>query len=463
MKAKIKKALVIILAVSVFAASCFALLGHLKAKGRPSIILITLDALRPDHLGCYGYGRNTSPHIDRIAKEGAIFTQAIAQSSYTAGSVASLITSTYPNIHGVKDWEYQLSRRIPFTLAEILKRQGYATALISDQISLPLISRLADGFTTFNTLRSYTFGPNAKKKQVVNITDWAINWLKGNRKNKFFLWLYYINPHGPYVAHPPYDKIFLHDKYYNPKKKLPFSDNPYQQFAIGAIPRYLMIGNIREVDYYISQYDGEIAYVDEQIGRLREALKSLGLDKNTVIIINSDHGEGMGEHNQYFSHTVFLYDYLIRVPLIIKFAKDIPAGIKIGTQVRGIDIAPTILDLLGIPKYEFMQGESLLPLLRNPDYNFDPFSYSEFFGIKCVRTNEWKLIYNSENRRYELYNLKNDPLELNDLSSAEKSRFEFFKEKLDDYMHESDPQEIKIRRQLSQDEKERLKSLGYAK
>lgn len=462
MKPGIKNSLVIALVISVFTLVFFVSLRHLESRRRPNIILITLDALRPDHLGCYGYKRNTSPNIDKTAKEGAIFTQVIAQSSHTAPSNASLITSTYPNIHGVKDWGYHFNASIVKTLPVILKEHGYRTAFISDFLAFSLIKGFENGFDTFNTLNTFTLGSINTRKQIIDITDWAIDWVENNRGKNFFLWLYYTDPHGPYIPPYPYDKMFIGDQYYNINRKVPISENNYSQDSIGHIPKYLSYNNIMNANYYISQYDAEIRHIDDQIGRLLQELKNRDLEKNTVIIINSDHGEAMGEHNRYFCHANSLYDELIKIPLIIKWEDRIPSGIKNNTQVSSIDIMPTILDILRIKKYKFMQGNSLLPLLGGQKYTFTVFAYSEFWEKKSVRTQGWKLIYDSKNKQYELYNLKNDPAELNDISAAEQTQFKFLKQKLDEYIKNSASQSKITAPALSQDEKERLKSFGYA-
>jgi len=464
---KISKSLGIILVISVLWLVLSFLLKHLVPSRRSNIILITLDALRPDHLGCYGYGRNTSPNIDKIGQEGIIFTQAIAQSSHTAASNSSLITSAYPNIHNVKDWGYQLNPRIPYTLAEILKAHGYTTALISDQVALSLIKGFERGFITYHTIWSSTFGLTSNRRKIIDITDWAIRWIKNNKDKNFFLWLYYLDPHGPYVPPSPYNQKFINDKYYNVRKNIPIADDVYNQSVIGAIPNYLAINGITDVDYYISQYDGEISYIDSQIGRLCEEFKKLRLDKNLIIIINSDHGEGMGEHNEYFCHGIFLYDELIRIPLIITFDKHIPPGKKIDIQVRSIDIMPTILDLLKIKKDKYMQGHtrgvSLLPLIFNSDkYFISPrFAYSEFLNRQSVRTKEWKLIYNEENNQYELYALIEDPSESNNLVLKKTKEFGYLKQKLDNYRESGDKDKAGPEFITGEERKEQLRSLGY--
>lgn len=459
-KPEVRQSLVIILVISVLSLAFFVFLRHLKAIRRPNIILITLDALRSDHLGCYGYMRDTSPTIDRLAREGIIFTNYIAPSSHTAPSNASLITSTYPNVHNVKDWGYQFSPGISTTLPMILKKHGYNTAFISDQLALPLIKGFERGFNTFNTINAFTYGPVSKRKRVIEITDWAINWLRNNKEKKFFLWIYYLSPHGPYLPSSPYDKMFVHDQYYKINKSVPISEDLYSQSPIGTIPRYLTVNGINDVGYYISQYDGEIRRVDDQIGRLLSELKNEGIFQNAIIIINSDHGEALGEHERYFCHANSLYEELIRIPLII-WSKNMSFGRVIASQVRTIDLMPTILNMLGI-RPDVMQGQSFLPLINGGGDKFPLFAYGELFNLVSVRTNGWKLIYDKNNSQYELYDLKNDPRESRNLALEEKNKFEYLKQKLREYMRRPQPKDKTITPALSRNEREMLKSLGYS-
>jgi arylsulfatase A-like enzyme len=403
--------------------------------------------------------RNTSPTIDKLARQGVIFTNFIAPSSHTSSSNASLVTSTYPNVHGVKDWGYQFSQKISKTLPMILKEHGYNTAFISDQLALTLIKGFERGFNTFNTIYSFTF--DRHRERLIDITDWAISWLRDNKYKKFFLWVYYLSPHGPYIPYSPYDKMFVHDKYYNINKNIPISDDYFLQSPIGTIPRYLAIDDTNDVDYYISQYDAEIRRVDNGISRLLEELKKGRLDKNTIIIINSDHGEALGEHDRYFCHNNSLYDELIRIPLIISWDKKIPFGIKIDKQVRTIDLMPTILNILKI-KFGNMQGQSFLPLIMNRTDNFPSVAYSEWLDLVSVRTKKWKLIYNQNNMQYELYDLENDPKERNIIVNKEIGIFKFLRFELDKYLFDSGTEGKPIKSVIRPEVKEKLRALGYA-
>lgn len=428
------------------------LINHLIKPKDLNVILITIDSLRPDHLGCYGYKRNTSPIIDKLAKESVLFSQAIVQGHRTPLSLPSLHTSTYPRTHGVYREGFKISPSLP-TLAEILKKNGYWTKAIC--FFEDNITGLERGFDVFT---------GGAKTDL--ITKTAISWLEKNQNNKFFLWIHYLDPHSPYLPPAPYNSMFL--KFGS--KNMPISNNPLDGYK--AIPVYVAENNITDIDYYISQYDGEIRFVDEQLGILLQRIKELNLDKNSILILTADHGESMGEHNDYFMHGN-LYDEIIKVPLFVKCEKIIPRAKIISHQVQLIDIAPTILNALSISKPKSMQGSSLLPLIlknkRHPSF----FAFTELaasykkikeLSKESVRTNEWKLIYTKDirnnNELYELYNLNLDPGENDNLIEKETNTFNFLKTKLD-YWRNKIPCSESIAGELTEEMKKALKSLGY--
>lgn len=425
-------------------------------QNRPGIILITIDALRPDHLGCYGYERNTSPNIDSLSRQGVLFTQAISQSSHTAPSNSSLITSSYVQDHRVEDWGYQISRRVMF-LPKVLSWKGYTTAFISNQYVLPLINGFLNGFGTFKMMRRDI---KEAKKHNAWVTDQAIDWLRHNSGKKFFLWVYYLGVHGPYAPPAPFDTMFLHDAY-SKEREIPVAEND-EQFVVNRIPGYVARGGITDTGYYISLYDGEIRAVDHEIGRLISEIRALQLDKRTIVVLTADHGEGMGEHDAYFCHSTFLYDEFIRIPLIVIFPEKKNAGKKIGSQVRSIDIMPTFFDAAGMPYVNlFLKGKSLIPLVEGTSTMFPAYAYSTFLERHTVRTNDWKLIFNTKTNTYELFDLRRDPREKMDLSGTEKDMFDTLFRRMKGYLgprwERGSP-----RRALSfQNVREQLRSLGY--
>lgn len=430
-----KRKLFIALLVSLVIAAGAYFLYPLHRPRYPNILLITIDALRPDHLSCHGYKRNTSPNIDKLARKGVLFTQAISQASWTCPSIHSLITSTYPSTHGGYFWDQVFPDSIPI-LPQILKEKGYYTGFISGHGGLSKIGGFSQQvFDTFEDIFS------AKSDEI---TQKAMLWLQKNRNTRFFLWIHYMDTHDGSIGVPE-EKHF--------------------------------IKNItsEEINTYTLRYDKAISYVDSQISGLLRELKEIGLYKNTLIIITADHGEEMGEHNLCFTHGGFLWDSVIKVPLIIFYQSLFPKDKIITQQVQLIDIAPTICDILKVKKPKSFEGRSLLPLIKGENI-YSTYAFSEHKENKgdlsagdwiytklSIRTLEWKLFYTYtlQSKEYELYNLKADPQELHNLVEIEKKQFKFLKVKLEEWMSRPKPNITSLTISLDDDTKERLRGLGY--
>lgn len=460
---KEQKLFIILLSFIIAIFVCIYSIDYLNYTKNLNVLFINLDALRPDHLGCYGYKRDTSPNIDKLAKEGVIFTQAISQSSYTPCAIYSILTSVYPYLHGVYNFGTAMNPGLQ-TLPGVLKDKGYYLGLISGR------GKLAEFHFPEFEIKFDTFYPNdINYLSADKVTKNAINWLRLNKEKKFFLWLYYLEPHTPYKPPAPYNKLYVNDEFMEKNKKnIPISDNPNELYdGYGAIPRVTAVKSITDANYYISQYDGEIRFTDEQIGKVLAELKKLNLYNKTLIIITSDHGEFMGEHNFYFIHCVHLYDPVIKVPLIFKCSNMLPEGKTIYQQIGHIDIVPTILDLLGIKTRIKTSGISLYSMLLKDKKHPSRIIFSEFIDKKKIivtslRTGKWKLIYNSLNQKYELYDLKNDPEELINLVEIEKNIFRPLKQILEKYAkNRSLLKKTNQNQFLDEKTKKKLKSLGY--
>jgi len=451
---RINKRYKLILFILVFLSIGSFFFLKIQAFVRPNIILITVDALRSDHLSCYGYKRNTSPNIDRIGQEGILFTQAISASSHTPPSIGTILTSNFPYVHSLVLWGDSIRKDIT-TIAELLKSEGFLTIFIGGN------QNFSKGLHGINRGFDIFFEEESK---VNLITNKALELINKSKNRPFFLWIHYMDAHSPYLPIPPYDRLFINDEFYDTKKSLPIVENFSDCYGYNGIPVFIATkkNGIDNPDYYVSQYDGAIRTIDTYIGMLINRLKMLKIYNRTLIIISADHGEMLGEHGYFFHHGCFLYEELIRIPLIINFP-NLTHKI-INTQINAhLDIAPTILDILKIRKAKTMIGSSLLPLILGK--NRYPHKYvfvDEGVTKKCVRTDEWKLIYTnrSDKEEYELYNLKGDPQELNNLVSAEKEKFGFLKQKLDDYKQVG-PQNKKSKASLDEATQERLRSLGY--
>jgi len=435
------------------------------AKKQPNIVFIVVDTLRADHVGCYGYGRQTTPTIDKVAVEGIRFEQVISSSSWTLPSVMSTFTSLPASLHGAEHYRAMLYPGIA-TLAEILKKQGYQTAGITsnpttnakygfgkgfdfyDDYTIPMAIE-ENLFDDFKNASDITQKPTSK---LVNKA--AFKWLEKKRKGKFFLFLVYLDPHADYLAPKPFATMF---------------DPSYKGTVNGKGIKYLKSDGLKKADreHLKARYDGEVRFVDENIKKLLQKLTELKLDENTLLILMSDHGEEFWEHGG-THHGHSLYDELIKVPLIMKYPKFLPAGKAVKQQISNLDIMPTILDLLGIPIPKQCQGQSLLPLVTGKAKYTPRPVYSETKAKKTIhslRTPTHKLIVNVNTKKMEAYNLEKDPKEQNNLIDQDLA---WKKKLIQDYENlqkfiESKKTNAAAAKKPELDEKTilRLKAMGY--
>jgi len=363
-----------------------------------NVVLISIDALRPDHLGYMRYNKNTSPNIDEIALNGIYFTQAIAPSSYTLPSQMSLFSSLYPSVHkvGLKEKLVKLNENAT-TLAAILKNNNYNTAGF---VTLPFMGSYA-GFSKGFDLYDDTGAFNATYRNAEHINKPIFNWLNKNKEKNFFLFVHYMEVHTNLLTPDPYFNMFY------PNYKGNLTRDMMGDWVLDKL-------NLSEDDlnYTIAVYDGSINYVDYNVGNLIKKIDELGLSNNTVIVILADHGEELKDHGR-IQHGLTLYEEIVRVPLIIKIPNMPPK--KIDSQVSTIDISPTILDILGIKIPGQFQGRSLSGIIENKDEDRGIFSEDE--NHISLRKNGIKIIYNRNTKKVEAYNLKDDPKEKNDISA----------------------------------------------
>jgi len=441
-----------------------------------NIIFIVVDSLRSDHLGVNGYSRNTSPNIDKLAKEGVFLKNAICAIPRTTPSVASILTGLYPHSHGVRFLFTQKLNPNVATLQEILQSHSYKT--IGNDIEMN-DTGIEKGFDEFNLLRWRII--NKIKRTIKKTIDWgyevnpaetltnfAVKYVEKLKNEKFFLYLHYIGSHWPYNPPKPYDEMFDTD----------YKGNHTFNGVNGKISRGDLIFNNNlskeENEHAVAHYDGSIRFIDFQIGRLLNHLDSLNLTNNTLIVLTADHGECFGEHNLYFQHGEYLYDEGLKVPLIINHPK-LPKK-KIEGQVQLTDIMPTILEILDVPLIENIDGVSLMPMIEE-DKAVREYTFAEggenlfkqnkrsyFGGIKgkwrMIRTDEWKLIYipHPEKDIYEFYNLKEDPEETRNLINKEAETANNLKRELFKWMEKSKEDEGI---DLTEKSKILLRKLGY--
>jgi arylsulfatase len=381
----------------------------MQTKKSVNVILITVDTLRADHLGAYGYQRATSPHVDAFARESLLFRRAYSQSSETNPSLSSLMTSYYPHETKVLRIFHQLPPGV-LTLAEILKAEGYRTGAVVSNFTLRHGAGFEQGFDTYDDQMEDWGSKNWEGYDRVGpkTTTAAQAWLRSNHATKFFLWIHYMDPHSPYTPPAPYSKMFV-DYPGDGAKSIPFNKDVT---GMGGIPPDARLGDHADPRYYISQYsqyDGEIAFFDHWFGELLKTIRELNLFENTLILFTADHGEAMGEHNYYFAHLESLYEGLIHVPLLMRVPGPSSAGREITYPVAHIDLLPTILDVLSIQHPRTFRGQNLL----TPN-DREIFAEANYGGAKATLISHgMKLI--SSGYDYEEYDLEKDPEEKSNL------------------------------------------------
>jgi arylsulfatase A-like enzyme len=337
------------------------------APNAPNIVLVVLDTVRADHLSGYGYNRPTSPNIDRLGRGGTLFETAIAPSSWTLPSHASMLTGTYPHIHHVERPDQELASGFP-TLPWALRQAGYRTAAFSaNTFFFSRSTGLGQGFIHFGDfflsvsdalaqvnfvwrfdkllIRAGVAQNFVGRQRAARINRAALNWIDGSHR-PFFLALNYLDAHDPYVPPQPWRHRF--SKRPDPGGRLNIGQN--------ILPKLTS----SQIHDEMNAYDGGIAYEDNQLGRFFEELDRRGLLANTLLVVTSDHGEAFGEHGL-VGHANALYFPLVHVPLIFHWPGHVPAGMRVAQPVSTKDIAATILALAGQSAQEF-PGESLAPL-----------------------------------------------------------------------------------------------------
>jgi arylsulfatase A-like enzyme/Flp pilus assembly protein TadD len=354
------------------------LLALAAAPAAPNVLLVTIDTLRADRVGAYGHVRAATPVLDRLAREGVLVEEAVVQVPQTRPSHASILTGRQPYEHGLRDNSSPpLEARLP-TLATVLRDQGYDTGAVVGAYPVSRPSGLDRGFAFFDDPfgageRATVRDPRTERR-AAEVVDAALRWLQRPRTAPFFLWVHVFDPHAPYEAPAPYRKRFA------------------------AQP-----------------YDGEVAYVDAQLGRLLARLREGGTLDRTLVVVTSDHGEGLGDHGE-DEHLLFVYDATLHVPLLLRLPGKLPAGVRVRGQFRSVDLMPTVLELLGRPAVP-TSGASRAAALTTGGAIPANESYAEslygslHFGwapLRALRAEGWKYI---DAPRPELYRVADDPRE----------------------------------------------------
>lgn len=451
------------------------------------VLLIVIDALRPDRLGIYGYGRDTSPNLDQLAREGWLYTDAMAVAPWTKPSIASLLTGVYPSRHGVSAAGWNRSDdegvakvavlpRVLVTLPEILADAGYRTAAFGENHHLLARLGFDQGFEVHEmTLRDGTALESLARRTGLGvlgrlaaaessghlgtarrINERFLEWLP-DADEPFFAYLHHINVHWPYAAPPP------HSCRFGPRRTT--VDFNSQDF-------YAKFGPDREhkdvppaIDAAVLQdmsdaYDEGISYVDAEVGALLAELKRRGRYDNTLIIVTSDHGEQFFEHGE-IGHGTSLHEVLLHVPLIMKFPCPGPncKARTVSAPVQHVDLVPTILDFVGLESRAELAGSSLIQPLRQRVL------FAEKGNQVSLRTQGYKFIYNLDDSGAELYALQDDPAERSNLANREPELVLALRDRLFQWLEESRRHSVEPAEEVVADSEmlARLKALGYVK
>ena len=395
--------------------------------GDLNLLLITLDTTRADAIGCYGQAAARTPNLDRLASQGAMFPRCSTCTSLTLPSHCSIMTGLYPFVHGVRRNGTQRLADCTVTLAELLGEAGLRTQAVVASFVLDRRFGLGQGFEEFSDVPAGD-APIAvhAERYGDDIGDDAIERLRTLAPGRFFLWVHFYDPHYPYRTTDP-AKV--------------------ESFAA---------------------YADEVTFMDWHVGRLLRELRDLEIERKTLVVVVGDHGEAMAEHDEY-QHGYFTYETTLHVPLLFSCPGVIPGGRRINGRVRTIDVAPTVLDLLGLPAPSVVQGQSLAPLLRDEAGGAAQPAYSESleahcqFGLsplRCIVADRWKYILAPSP---ELYDLEADPGEEHNLIAEQPEIATGLREQLRSLIADapSAPSAVDTVAELGVEEMLRLESLGY--
>ena len=409
----------------------FASWGCARQTAPRSVVLIAVDTLRADHLGVYGYDRPTSPRLDARARNGVVFEHVVSTSSWTLPAFASLYTGQFPGRHGAgtanrpraalglpedrskaEDGSQRRARAERFTplapssstLGEILSENGYSTAAIMSNPFLDKAFGVAQGFQNYDY---------ARKRRANAIVDRALNWLEGRTEESFFLVVHFMDPHLPYDAPSPFRGRFTDGT---------DSRLGYPVRSVHRLRRQIPNFSPEDRAFIEAAYDEEIAYLDEQLGRLFDGLEELGLWQTSLVLFTSDHGEEFFEHGG-FEHGHSLHEEVVRVPLIV-WGPDVDAG-RVNAPASIADIAPTILEATGSTHNAQHDGASLLGSLQGSSRLPGRGLVTEGTiwnkaGLRSVLLWPYKIIFR-RNSPPELFDLEADPAELNNLMDSQDS------------------------------------------
>jgi arylsulfatase len=430
-----------------------------------SVLLITIDTLRADHLGTYGYPRATSPNIDALARAGTVFEEAFTYWPKTRGSFVALMTGRRASQTGYGETHPMLLGFNP-TLASVLHEAGYETAAVVDNANVAAALGYAKGFQTYReTWEEPALTTEMDRARA--ITESGVRFLEKARPERpFLLWLHYVNPHAPYTPPPPFDKAFL-DERAEKGPSLPVVDSLH-----GGIPARWAVPGRDRLGYYVAQYDGEVAAVDAEVGRVMAALRASPVQDRTVVVLTSDHGESLGEHEYYFDHGEDLFDPCLHVPLVVTVPGG-PPGRRSAVLASTLDLVPTLLDAVKVSYPPDLAGRSLLPAVTGGEERHEDRLFAQNDRkLTATFDRRFKLVATPEGEgaRFAFYDRQVDPGETRDVSAQRPQAFAVHRRALEAYVTRVDGEWASLREALSRTSGEahlsrvaceRLQALGY--
>ena len=395
------------------------------AKRKPNLLFIGIDSLRRDHMSLYGYHHQTSPHIAKWAEGGTVFENCFSPHVPTTSGYGGMLTGrdcfgtncVALRHHGPMD------KGAP-TLPEMLRKEGYNTSCVGFEGN-----PASRGFAKYLNYEGWGGGDDGRAHKAESLNGSALPELRRLAKSKkpFFLFLRHMDPHSPYLPPRPFDRAF----YNNPDELDKKNKSMDEVFTFKPFCDYLaswMPAGVTDKDYVIAQYDGAIGYMDACIQKIFAEVTALGLDDNTLVVLDSDHGETLHDHACWYDHHG-IYDPTLMVPLVFRMPGRVPAGVRLSGNCLLKDVTPTILDILGVRPDAKFDGQTLFPETKGKQRK----AATEFYITECTwmrkhgwRTPEWKLIHALEpdfhfKPEIELYNLVDDPEENNNLAAKEKA------------------------------------------
>jgi arylsulfatase A-like enzyme/Tfp pilus assembly protein PilF len=394
----------------------------------PNLLLVTIDTLRADHVGAYGADFARTPTLDGVALRGTRFETVISPTPLTLPSHASLLTGRYPPGHGVRhNGLFELADS-ELTLTERLERAGFATGAVIGAFVVAEAYGLSQGFSHYDDEELWGRRAGAGgylERTAEEVTDRSLTWLAA-QQDPFFLWVHYYDPHADYRPPPPFDSRF--------------PERPY---------------------------DGEVAYVDAQLGRLLDGLRTSGRLEDTLVVVTSDHGESLGEHGEP-THSYTLHDGSLRVPLLLA-GPEVPRGLVVSDLASSVDVAPTLLELLGLPALPRADGRSLVPHLTGSGSETEPIAYAETYAPRYEHG--WAPLFAARSRdsfyvkapRPELYDLNDDPGQLHNRLESDDAdalaRAEALDRAIEPLVAQAPDGPDRV---LDSETREQLAALGYA-